>query len=229
MALGAILGIGQLVGGIFTATAKRNAQRQKVEAANRAKLAQYKQSIKQYRRAGMDATNRYNLSKVSYQQQLLNNRAGAAEASTANLRRLTQLKKQSRLADQASNLGSTLATGRRAASGATGKTAARLQASDMAAFGRNQAIRRANLENNVQDINLAQQKVNRGLRAADLQAQSQVAFAPTFGPEPMKPIMGQMPGNAGFFGDILNAGIGAVSTASSLTASGQGINKVLGI
>ena len=83
--------------------------------------------------------------------------------------------------------------------------------------------KRIDYQNNVTDL-------RDRLKAGRNAAYAQVAMAPVAGPAPMAPLMRQYDGG----GLQLAAGIGSsllsgVSTASSLTAPKQGINKWLGL
>ena len=64
---------------------------------------------------------------------------------------------------------------------------------------------------------------------ANQRAYGSVAYAPMRGPMRVEPMQQGGPSQMQLFVNILNAGFSGVSTASSLTPKGQGINKILGI
>ena len=111
----------------------------------------------------------------------------------------------------------------------SGKSANRLRGSTLAAFGRNQAIRQQNLMNARDETSFAMQDVARKRNVADRAAYGDVMFAPTFGNSQLAPMLSQGPSSMHLYAGIGNSLIGGVNTESSLTAPGQGINKLLGI
>lgn len=229
MAFGTILGIASAGMGILGGIGSHNAQVDQVNAENKKRVSIYKQQIDEWNRKNKEAVGRYQAKKSVYSEQLRNNAEGANLANASQQRKLNQLYAGSRLKEQSAGIQQAQAIGALNARQVSGKSANRLRGSTLAAFGRNQAIRQRNLMNANQETSLAMQDVARKRNVADRAAYGNVMFAPTFGKSPLAPTMAQGPSSMNLYAGIGNSLLGGVSTASSLTAPGQGINKLLGI
>lgn len=229
MALGTILGIASFASGAMSSIAGHNAEAARVSASNKQRKLQYKMDKAEYRRKTGVALNRYKLKTINYKRQLENNRRSFDNMQSDALRGLNQQAARQRVASEAMEIQKQRVTGAIAARNVTGKSAARLSGATLAQFGRNQAIMQQNLRNQVDEANIKIERGRRALNTANEAAYTDVAFAPTFGPGPVSPMMESGPSSLGLFGSLLGNAVSGVNTASSLTPSGQGINKLLGI
>jgi len=229
MALGTILGIASFASGAMSSIAGHNAESARVAASNAYRKLQYKMDKAEYKRKTGVALNRYKLKTVNYKRQLENNKRSFENFQSDTLRGLNQKVAQSRVAGEAMEIQKQRLTGAIAARNVTGKSASRLSGATLAQFGRNQAIMQQNLRNQVNEANIGIERGRRALNAANEAAYTDVAFAPTFGPGPVAPMMESGPSSLGLFGNLLGNAVSAAGTASSLTPEGQGINKLLGI
>jgi hypothetical protein len=229
MAIGAILGIASAGLGMMGATGQHNAEVDRVNAENRYRRVVYKQELDNWNRKNIESAGRYETSKAMYQQQLSLNAEGAARANFGKQRALNQLYSSNKLKEQASGIQQAQAMGQVNAREVSGKSQDRLRGSTLAAFGRNQAIRQQNLMNARQETAIGMQDTTRQLNQANSKAFNNVMFRPTFTKAPIAPMMQKGPSTANLYASYGSSILGGISTASSLTAPGQGINGLLGI
>jgi len=229
MALGTIIGIASLASGAASSIAGHSAEASRVAASNAYRRMQHKIDVGEYKRATSAAINRYKLKTVNYKRQLSNNKRAFDNAISDATRGLRQQRSQQLVANEAMEIQKQRITGAIAARNVTGKSSTRLSGATLGQFGRNQAIMQQNLMNRTDQANIGIERGRRALNSANEAAFSNVAFAPTFGPGPIAPMMESGPSSLGLFGNLLSSAVGAVGTASSLTPSGQGVNKLLGI
>ena len=229
MALGAILGIASAGMGVMSAIGGHNAEAAATKARNKQALKIFERDRMEWGRGINDSHTRYRLKKNQYQEQLGLNNQAYNYATQAGNRRLDQIRQAARHADiqdqkkLARDIGKVMATGQ------SGKSVQRLRGQAMADFGMSQAIRAQNLTNEVQDQKMANRKSMMKFNQANREAFAKVAYAPTNPLQPVAPMMQQGPSKLALAGNIGSSILGGVTTASSLTPTGQGINKILGI
>ena len=189
-----------------------NQQNEQARLQNERAMAQYKQQLKIRQRQIIAQDTAYNFKKQRYNTTLRNLSETAQAAYQQEDLRINELLKQARFARQGENIALQQSLGRRAASGMTGKSAARMQAMDMAAYGRNQAIRAEQLFTGEVASKMRRDKIQRDLTAARENAYADVAFAPTRPVMPLAPEQVEGPSAMGLIGNMFgvvgNAALG---------------------
>lgn len=201
LGLGAISSIGQY---------QQDQNRARIQ--NQAAMDDYKQRLRIRAAEIVQRDGEYNLDTFAYKKKLINLGESAQAAYQTEQLRMNELFKQARFARQAENIELAKATGRQAARGVSGKTAARMQAMDVAAYGRNQAIRAQSLFSAETGSELRKQRIQRDLTANREAAYAKVAFAPNRPFMPMEPTQLEGPSQMSLFTNLLGvAGNAAMS------------------
>ena len=236
MAIGTILGIASAGTGILSGLGANNAraaqEAARVNETNKLRAAQYKQALKAYAYTQEVANTRYSLKKSQYRDQLFNFDKAAGKGYRDAQRRLNQQIRAGRVQDETRQIGMSAQRGMDRARNVSGRSASRLNAINLASFGRDQAMQAQNLMTARQDYQQNVGDIRDQLNAARRSAYSQVMFAPRPAPLPEGPVNANFTnpnstlGTLGMIGSSLLSGI---DTASTLTAPGQGINSWLGI
>ena len=99
----------------------------------------------------------------------------------------------------------------------TGKTADRLAAKNMAAFGRSQALISSNLVRAREGYDRDVANIRQELKAANRKTIAPVMFKPQPGMPPAKPDTDMTAANIGFFGSMLGTAAGAAGTYKDVT------------
>ena len=199
------------VGQHQSASAAANAQ-------NAAATSNYKHQL-QVRSRNWDRERfRYNRALTQYDSKLNENALAAQRAYAGEQTKLNNIYKQASFKQQANLVKLVQGTGRVAASGATGKSAQRLDNQIVGQFGRNQAIAAESLigaqnafKTNVNNTNLQQQSSNN-------KAYESVAVQPMQGVAPPPPVMTPGPSPLSLMANIGGAVVGGFSTYNDLKA-----------
>lgn len=229
MAIGAILGIAQAGMGVASAIGGFNSESNAIKARNAQALKIYERQKMEWYRGIVDSHTRYRLKKNEFAEQVDYNNQAYNDMTQAGNRRLDQIRQAARFADVKDQKKLAMDVGKVMATGQSGKSTQRLRGAAMADFGRNQAIRAQNLTNEVQQQQIANKRGLRQLNKSNRDAFSNVAYAPQNPLAPVAPLLQSGPSGLALAGNIGSSLLSGVSTASSLTPSGQGINKILGI
>lgn len=198
--------------------------KQKQEAAqlqNEQIAAQYKQKLRIQRQQIIRDEAAYNFKKQRYNTTLRNLSETAQSAYQQEDLRLNEIFKQARFARQAENIALQQKLGSTAARNVTGKSAARMQAMDMGAYGRNQAIRAEQLFASQTASELRRDKIQRELDANRKSAYADVAFAPVRPIQPLEPEFVQGPSGMDFFGSLLGTAGSAFSSGVAQGTANQ--------
>jgi hypothetical protein len=158
-----------------------------------------------------------------YKQQTLANEEAYSRAVVAEQTRLNNAFKSAAFQNQSSLVQLTKLQGKQAASGATGKSAQRLDNDSLAAFGRNQAIMAENLMSAQSRYRTQNQSLRNELISANNRAFSDVAIAPEPGVAPPRPVMQSGPSSLSLIAGLGNSALQGVSTYNNFKAPGTDI------
>lgn len=215
VALGA-LSAGTGVLGAYGQYQNQNAQ---VAAANKANIKNYKYQLKMRERAWDRERYMYGMQVHEYKNQLTENNSAAQRAYASEQRKLNEVYTGAALSNQAMAVDLLKSSGRQAAKGyVSGKSADRIDAAMISAFGRNQAVLAESLTSARQSAKLTSNNIRAELMNANRQAYSQVAINPVPTMGPPKPTMQQGPGPWGLLTGVAQAGLEGYGTYKSLKA-----------
>lgn len=207
MLLAPLLGLagsaGQQLAGFF-------GQQSQVNAANAAARRNYELQIAQYKNDWDQRRNTYRQQLVDYKKNTQAYSQAAWAGYTQEQTRLNEIYKSTVFNNQELLSKLVKTQGARQASGQVGKTAARLQAMDLAGYGREQAATAESLVSARTQFGQTTEQIRRQQEAAQNRAYSSVSMAPVAGFAPLPPTMRTGPSVLG-----LAAGLaGSFATAS---------------
>lgn len=177
-------------------------------AQNKSAVSNYKYQMKIREAQWNRERVRYANQISQYKKQTLANEEAYSRASVAEQTRLNNAFKTAAFQNQSSLVQLTKLQGKQAASGATGKSAQRLDDNSLAAFGRNQAIMAENLMSAQSRYKTQSQSLYRELISANNRAYSDVAIAPEPDVAPPRPVMQSGPSSLS-----LIAGLGSAAAS----------------
>ena len=202
MVLPIIFGAAQAGASILGAFGAQNQANAAVDARNASLLSDYKARLKIREANWVRELGRYNLQKQAYADDLFENNLSASKAYASEQRRLNEIFKQAAFQTQDRNIQQAQALGTAAASGRSGKSAARLQAMTAAAFGRNAAIQQQSLQSARESYGIRTDRIRDQLRIANRNAYRNVQFAPVPGAAPIAPTFQDQPSQIPLFTGI---------------------------
>ena len=212
------IGLISAASGIMGAAGAHQDAQAQADYQNQASSRDYKYQLARREGEWNQALSIWGNKKADYQNEYDSNYAAAGRSEAAEQYRLNEMFQQA--AFQKQDMLSQLIQGQgsNAASGKTGNTAARLDQTMLAAFGRNNAIIAENLAS-ARSAMIQRNEDNRlQLQSANNKAWSQVALAPTPGIAPPQPVMVGGPSGIGLVSGILggiSSGIGAYMGAKA--------------
>lgn len=217
------IGVGTAVAGGAKAIAGHQDKKNQASMANKAKGAQYKAALDQ---RYLDTTQRYNVfgqELNQYNQSGVRAREALSRGFSQAQNQLNDVYDSAAFSTQNRLIESEKALGRIAARGVSGQSAARAAQSQLADFGRNQAILERNLlgaqNRYLYDVEGLRQRYNSN-RA---QAYGKVGIAPVAGLAPTKPIYSKGPSNLSLIAGLGQAAVSGFGAYNSLKASSTGL------
>lgn len=212
MVLPLVMGGLSFASSAFGAISQHNAAMDAARAQNRQSMQIYKQQMQNQADQYSRDIAAYNMRKIQYQEQVSNNMTAAGRAYAGEQQRINEIFKQSAFAREASNIQRVQDTGKIAASGRSGVSAARAQAMAVAAGGRAEAM---GMEQRDQAIRMARFR-NEGtrdqLKASNKQAYYNVGAPPVMGRFAPAPMQQTGPSQTGLWASLGQAALGGIST-----------------
>ena len=204
--------------GVIGAYGQHQAQNAQVAANNKASIQNYKYQLKMRERNWDRERFIYSQRISEYKGQVLENNSAAQRAYAAEQRKLNEVYTSASLSNQAMAVELLSNNGRTAARGITGRSANRVDAQMISAYGRNQAVLAQSLTSARQANTYAKENIRESLASSNRQAFSQVAIAPQPGMAPQRPVMQQPPSSIGLLTGIAGAALDGYGTYNSLKA-----------
>ena len=177
--------------------------------------AQNRQAMKIYKRQMQNQVDEYsraiagyNLRKVQYQEQVSNNFTAAGRAYAGEQQRLNEIFKQQAFERQASNIDRVQESGKIAASGRSGVSAARMQAMAEASAGRNEAIAMEQRDQAIRMTRFRGETIRDQLKADNRNAYWNVGAPPVMGRFAPAPMQQEGPSGMSLFASLGQAAIG---------------------
>lgn len=212
MVLPLILGGVQGAISIASAFGQQQQAKAQVDAANKSRIADYKQQLRIRQMNWARTTARYTNQIRDYYDDIYENNLSASKAYASEQRRLNEIFKQARLQTQDRNIQQAEALGSVAASGRSGRSVARLAAMTQAAFGRNAAIQEESLRGAVASTGYRADRIRDSLRIANRNAYRSVQFAPVPGVDPIAPLLQNSPSQIPLITGIAKGVLGGIQT-----------------
>jgi hypothetical protein len=213
----AALGVASFATGALGAVGQHQSASAQAAAQNQAATSNYKYQLKVRERSWDRERHRYGRQLYQYEDARQENSLAGSRAYAGAQRQLNTAYQQASLKQQANLVQLLKGTGKQAAAGRTGKSAARLDNDIVSQFGRNQAIAAESLMGANQAYDRQVANTQREINNANTQAYEKVALAPQEGVAPPPPVMTPGPSGLGLAAGILDAGIGGYQTYNSLT------------
>ncbi len=189
-------------------------------AQNKAAVGNYKYQLKVRERNWDRERFRYNRQLVQYDTQVAENSMAAQRAYAGEQNKLNNIYKTAAVKQQGNLVALLQNSGKGAAAGRVGRSAQRLDSDLVGQFGRNQAIAAESLMGAQMAYDDRTGALRREQIGANNKAYEQVAINPQEGVAPPPPVMTPGPSGLGLAAGLVQAGIGGVSTANSLTPEG---------
>ncbi len=189
-------------------------------AQNKAAVGNYKYQLKVRERNWDRERYRYNRQLVQYDTQVRENSMAAQRAYAGEQNKLNNIYKTAAVKQQGNLVALLQNSGKAAASGRVGRSAQRLDSDLVGQFGRNQAIAAESLMGAQMAYDDRTGALRREQIGANNKAYEQVAINPQEGVAPPPPVMTPGPSGLGLAAGLVQAGIGGVSTANSLSPNG---------
>ena len=213
------LGVASFATGAMGAVGQHQSASAQASAANAAATSNYKYQLKVRERAWDRERHVYGRKLFEHDEQLKENNLAAQRAYSGEQRKLNEAYRQAAFSNQAMVTQLLGMEGKgTAARGMTGRTADRMDASQLAAFGRNQAILAQSLTSARQAGEFRKDSIRRELKNTNRQAYSEVAIAPTPGVAPPPPTMQPGPSGLGLLAGLGSAAVDGYGTYNQLKA-----------
>jgi hypothetical protein len=215
----AALGVASFATGALGAVGQHQSASAQAAAQNQAATSNYKYQLKVRERSWDRERHRYGRQLYQYEDARQENSLAGSRAYAGAQRQLNTAYQQASLKQQANLVQLLKGTGKQAAAGRTGKSAARLDNDIVSQFGRNQAIAAESL----MGANFAYKRQTDGIRrevdSSNKKAYEKVALNPQAGVAPPPPVMTPGPSGLGLAAGLLGAGVSGFNTYNELTPS----------
>lgn len=196
----------------FGAISQHNAAMDAARAQNRQSMQIYKQQMQNQADQYSRDIAAYNMRKIQYQEQVSNNMTAAGRAYAGEQQRINEIFKQSAFAREASNIQRVQDTGKIAASGRSGVSAARAQAMAVAAGGRAEAMGMEQRDQAIRMARFRNERTRDQLKASNKQAYYNVGAPPVMGRFAPAPMQQTGPSQTGLWASLGQAALGGIST-----------------
>ena len=204
--------------GAASSVAGHVGQQNAADAANAGRIANYKYQLKVRENNWMRTRSDWENDKINYEETVADNSFAAQEGYARAQRQLNEQFKAAAFSEQGDMIKLLESTGQMAAAGRTGNSAQRIDDSIMAAFGRNNATKAANLASSKEGYQQQVEDIRRQQRDENESAFDQVAFAPIPDMAPQKPQLEKGPSGLGLALGLAGDGLGAWQQHEALKA-----------
>lgn len=187
-------------------------QQNATNAANASSIANYKHQLKVRENNWMRATSQWENDKINYGEEIADNSFAAQQGYADAQLQLNEQFKKAAFEQEGALIKLLSSQGEMRAAGRTGRTAGRVDDSMLAAFGRNNAERTANLVSSKQGYRQSVEEIQRQTRDANETAFDNVAFAPIPDMAPRAPKMQTGPSGLNLALGLAGVGLDTYST-----------------
>ena len=198
--------------GAASSVAGHVGQQNAANAANASSVANYKHQLKVRENNWMRATSQWENDKINFDEEVADNSFAAQQGYADAQLQLNEQFKKAAFAQEGDLIKLLEGQGEMAARGRTGKSAARIDDSMLAAFGRKNAERTASLVSSKQGYRQSVEEIQRQTRDANETAFDNVAFAPIPDMAPRAPKMQDGPSGLSLALGLAGVGLDAYGT-----------------
>lgn len=212
------LGVASFASGAIGAVGQYQSASAQASAQNAAAINNYKYQLKLRERNWDRERFKYNVALGQYKDQTRENATAAQRAYSATQMKLNDKYREAAFRNQNMVTQMLKSQNMQAVSGATGKSAQRVDNQVFQAYGRNQAIMAENLFSARTSAMYANESTRREQLSANRKAYGRVAIQPMPGVAPPPPVMTPGPSGLGLAAGLIGAGVSGYNTYESLQA-----------